>query len=296
MPRYRKINLNEAIALLQNNVPDLVSLDLSDQEISKERLYELVDAINGNSYLKRIKMNCCMIDDEKVKILSRLSTIEVLSLRANKITDKGMYLMADMTSLKKLDLSSNNGCNKNITAQGLKFFVRNSTLEQLTLSDNELDDKCAKNLARTNVRRLILSNNQMTYRGARYLAAHKKLNFLDISTNTIGDAGAIALINQNQRIRAMILNNNKLTIKSIAKMKPEQIKKLERLDICLNPLGQDGVKLLQDKRGSKDGLSTFFCQKRNNSFIKGLFHTVHTQFSTDKENRVERSMGIKYFM
>ncbi|WP_454785105.1 hypothetical protein [Legionella sp. WA2024007413] len=293
MPRYRKIHLNEAIALLQNNVPDLVCLDLSDQKISEECLYELVDAINANTHLKRIKLNCCMIDDDKVKILSRLSSIEVLSLRTNKISDKGMSLLADMTSLKKLDLSSNNNVyNKNITAQGLKFFIRNSTLEQLTLSDNELDDECAKSLARNNVRRLILSNNQITLRGVKYLAAHKKLNFLDLGTNIIGDAGAISLINENQSIRGLILNNNKLTIKAIAKMKPEKLKQLERLDICLNPLGQEGVSLLQEKRGSRAGLSTFFCHKRNKNFIQGLFTTIQSQFSPEKENKTEHSLAI----
>ncbi|PWY57509.1 hypothetical protein DGG96_01990 [Legionella qingyii] len=294
MPKYRKINLNEAIFLLQNNVPDLVSLDLSDQEISEQCLYELVNAINANIHLKRIKMNGCMIDDDKIKILSRLGSIEVLSLRANKISDKGLRLLATIPSLKKLDLSSNNNrYDKNITAKGLKFFVRNSTLEQLILSDNELNDECAKTLAKTNLRRLILSNNQITHKGVSYLAVHKKLNFLDISTNKIGDAGAITLINENLRIRGLVLNNNKLSIKAIAKMNSEKLKKLDRLDICLNPLGQDGIKLLQDKRGSQDGLSTFFCQKRNRSFIKGLFNTIHTQFLPNKDNKSEQSIVFK---
>ncbi|WP_131794312.1 hypothetical protein [Fluoribacter gormanii] len=293
MPKYRKINLNEALFLLQNNAPDLVSLDLSDQEISEQCLYELVEAINANNYLKRIKLDCCMIDDDKVKILSRLDSIEVLSLRANKISDNGMRLLAAMPSLKKLDLSSNNNLyDKRITAKGLNIFVRNSTLEQLTLSDNELDDECAKTLARNNLRRLILSKNQISHKGVTYLAAHRKLKFLDISTNKIGDSGASTLINENLRIRVLILNNNKLGIKAITKMKTEQLKKLDRLDLCLNPLGHDGIKLLQDKWGSQDGLSTFFCQKRNRSFITGLFNTIHTQFFPEKENKPAQSIVL----
>lgn len=292
MAKYRKERFNEAILYLRNNEPGLVALDLSDQELSEENLFELVKAMETNTHLKKIRMNSCQINDEKVEILSKLFSIEVLSLRANKISDKGLSSLAQMTSLKELDLSSNNdNYNRNITAKGLEFFVGNTTLEQLTLSDNELNDECAKKLARSNLLRLVLSNNKLTYKGAAYLASHKKLELLDISTNKIGDAGAVALINRNQGIKQLILNNNGLSIKAIIKMKTEKLKEFDRLDVSLNPLSEDGIKLFKEKRGTLGSPS--FCQRKKKNLVMGLFYSINNKFSIDEEKPSEKTPVLK---
>lgn len=95
---------------IEENDPYLTEIHISPYSpLDIQDIVQLVDAFEkkNNSTVKKLFIRENNIDDEGVKILSRLKAIEYLSLDDNHITDVGAQSITIMTQLKFLNVSGN---------------------------------------------------------------------------------------------------------------------------------------------------------------------------------------------
>jgi len=81
------------------------------------------------------------LDDEDLAGLSRLTSVEHLSVEGSQITDDGLAVLKNFPNLRSLDLRYSR-----IRGPGLRYLRNLPQLEQLCLMDNELTDDCVSTL------------------------------------------------------------------------------------------------------------------------------------------------------
>ncbi|CAF3786097.1 unnamed protein product [Rotaria socialis] len=119
-------------------------LDLADNNITPEGLLILANALHHNRKLEKLDLSCNTISDIGVSIIAhsiKNSTVTILVLDCNRITDEGARYLAEMLRTNKilvyLGLSSN--C---IGEQGVNYLADalttcNTTLKELSLQSNK---------------------------------------------------------------------------------------------------------------------------------------------------------------
>jgi len=160
-----------------------------------------------------------------------------LRLISNQITSSGASILADA-------------------------LLNNRTLELLSLWNNQVRDIGVQSLSnalsinRSTLKKLDLSQNDVTDEGARHLAqmlkTNKKLTHLTLSNNKIGDEGvqllADALRNRNTTLQSLSFTENKLlsdaSVASLVNMlrHNQSLKRLWVDDCNLSEEGKDRLK------------------------------------------------------
>lgn len=161
-----------------------MDLDLSDQELSRERVAELAQALSGDESLTGLHLSRTHLGDEGVELLSKAmskaSALQVLSLSRNGLSEKACAGLANVlkksTTLKTLDLGGNAIGSAGVAAisGGL---MENDFLTDLDLSANGIADEGAECLAAAveanphTLALLDLSGNKLSEGGAEMLTA-----------------------------------------------------------------------------------------------------------------------------
>jgi len=160
-------------------------------EFKVHALNELPAVASGNKILKVSLLNERLRSyDYDLGHFSQLSELQSLNLfRAGPFTAAGMVHLANLKSLKSLDLSSPIGDG------GLEHLKGLTNLEWLTLSACEITDAGLMRLAgMKNLKTLQIGDNNITDEGAAVLATLPKLYNLDLQRTWISDRGLDSLL------------------------------------------------------------------------------------------------------
>lgn len=177
----------------------LESLNISSNNIGPEGINAL-----ARSNLKKLDISANPIGDA-VGVLSSSQKLEELVASQCEITDIGAQQLFLSTSIKRLDLSTNE-----LHGSCLKDIGQNRVLEDLDLMQTRLsEESCNYFYSNTALRRLNLTNVLIGDIGASLLAKSTTLRELILMQCSIGDPGAIAL-SQNNSIRRLVLPSNRI--------------------------------------------------------------------------------------
>lgn len=186
LPMLEELNLDScpvgdwALAHLADNnvVPNLVSLDLADTDISDHGIVHLP------KFRKMTKLSLfyCNITNAGLRHLANMTSLEVLNLDSRDIGDEGLYHLSGLTRLRSLDIFSGR-----ITDQGCVHLSKITSLETLELCGGGIGDLgCAHLGTLENLVSLNLSQNErITNMGAASLAALVNLKALNLSNTRV---------------------------------------------------------------------------------------------------------------
>jgi Ran GTPase-activating protein (RanGAP) involved in mRNA processing and transport len=153
------------IAEALNNNKTLELLSLSYNNLSDEGIQSLTNILSlNNSNLKILSLHSTGITDESVKHISKMlktnTNLTWLHLGANKISDQGVHLLADVLirynkTLKILALSENELITDSSVDSLVKIFKQNDSLETLWINECNLSvdgKKKLKQIFQSNIR------------------------------------------------------------------------------------------------------------------------------------------------
>eukprot|EP00533_Pseudo-nitzschia_delicatissima_P003298 CAMPEP_0116094606 /NCGR_PEP_ID=MMETSP0327-20121206/9223_1 /TAXON_ID=44447 /ORGANISM="Pseudo-nitzschia delicatissima, Strain B596" /LENGTH=869 /DNA_ID=CAMNT_0003586225 /DNA_START=108 /DNA_END=2717 /DNA_ORIENTATION=- len=184
--------------LADNNVvPNLVSLDLADTDLSDLGMKK----ISKFKKLKRLSLFYCNLSNSSLKHLSSLSDLEVLNLDSRDIGDTGLFHLRCLKNLKSLDIFSGR-----VTDYGCTHISQIKSLESLEVCGGVVTDNGCSILARLeNLITLNLSQNErITNRGAAALAALSKLKALNLSHTQV-NSGALHYFSDLKNLQSLAL-------------------------------------------------------------------------------------------
>jgi len=173
----------------------LTLLHLSSNAIKRKGLEYLIRSRSLNA-ITSLHLNSCGLDDETTEYLSMFSKLNTLCLLRNNITHVGMKNLATMSSLSVLYLDYNK-----LSDEGMKILTSNASFKNLvvlSLDGNDIGDNGARYLAESCILSLLtqvsLAYNSITDAGAMMLARSERLNSLsmiDLKKNRVTDEKAL---------------------------------------------------------------------------------------------------------
>lgn len=154
--------------------------------------------INGNSYAidtTALDLHNCGLTNDDIKDLSKMTSLEVLWLNENKISD--ITPLSKLINLKELHLGNNN-------IRNLKPLSSLINLQELYLSINDIEDVSPlSNL--TNLTLLSIRNNNIS--DISSLSNLTKLEQFSVNNNNISD---ISVMQNMKKLQRAWLHNNKI--------------------------------------------------------------------------------------
>ncbi|GAM27609.1 hypothetical protein SAMD00019534_107850 [Acytostelium subglobosum LB1] len=165
--------------------------------------------------LESLNIASIKLSDDNCEPLRRLSKLTQLEISDNvNITHVGIQHICAVRTLRDLDIS---GC-RNISSQGFQALSTLSKLQTLQASDCHIDDAAMAYIGLlTDLKTLVLLNNDFTDDGAAHLSKLVSLTALDLSMCThLTDRGLQHLKNLNQITRLNLNFNSNLTDMGVA--------------------------------------------------------------------------------
>ncbi|MCI4393399.1 hypothetical protein PGIGA_G00156980 [Pangasianodon gigas] len=256
----------------------LRQLNLSNNTLKDSGMKMLCGALdNPNCKLESLKMSCCSLSEQSCKFLasafsSNYSSLRELDLSYNKLEDSGMkmlsavYKMDTDFKLKVLKLRACHLTEKSCSALALILNSESSRIQELDLSNNNLQDSVVEMLfaAEKNphckLETLRLQGCNLTEKSSLALAflISSKLTELDLGNNDLHDSGVELLSNglKNKlcKLETLRLCDCRITevgcaaLSSALSSNPSH---LRELDLNSNKIRNLGVKLLSEPLGDQ---------------------------------------------
>jgi Leucine-rich repeat (LRR) protein len=180
--------------------------------------------------LRELHLNGFGITDTEMEYVRGLSQLEIMSLDATLVTDKGLACLNDFKRLRVLSLVQCYG----ITDEGLAHLKGLNNLEKLDLSLSlpitDLGLEKIKELSQ--LRELELHRTSITDSGMKYLGDLKKLELLTLSDTQVGDHGLKQLqcLTKLQELRIGMPNKAVITDDGVKIL--DAFPQLQDLSIC----------------------------------------------------------------
>ena len=140
---------------------------------------------NLNSILVELYLDSCGIGQSGPSELRNLETLQILSLKDNKLTSSSCVYLEKLVNLTELYL-----CYNMITSEGLKYLGKLKELVKLFVSNNQITEEGVpflENLA--NLTHLDFDRNNIRDSGTETLLYLKKLTNLNLGWNKITELG-----------------------------------------------------------------------------------------------------------
>ena len=211
------IILDDLAAFLSQNT-ELKELDISSNNLQTAGVIKIFQNIKCLTSFTKLNIAHNMIDDEAAEyiatVLCNCSELVELNLCHNNLRNMSAFDCLLVPNLTKIDFSNNNIDEQ--TANDLATFLSQCTkLEELDLGNNNLQTtggiELFKNLSCFNLKKVNISSNCLTqnaaYHIAKSLSKNNKLQEIDLSCNTLQNAGIIKIL-----ASIKILNLTKLNI------------------------------------------------------------------------------------
>ena len=222
-------NLGEGMLIVSKaleHISTLRSLDMGNNNISKEVAGKLALAISANENLEEIRLYDSKLSSSAIVILQSLgtiSTLKYLNFNNNQMTEDAGEALASLilynTGLEELHLRDNNLGEG--TLKVLKGLQHITSLKLLDLKNNGMPKEASGELAlaltsNKHLEKLWLANNNLQSSAfviLQALSTISSLKCLDMNNNQISGAGGemlASVINNNTRLRKLYFSNNNI--------------------------------------------------------------------------------------
>lgn len=134
-------------------------------------------------------------------VLAGLSHLQDVNLSGNQLGNQGIAVLAEIKTLKRLDIS-NNGISR------ISAFENHPELEVLIANHNQISDTSALGTIKT-LRGVSLNNNQIQTLSPNF-ANLQNLEYLDLAENQLNDAG-VTPIASLRNLKVLNLNQNQIS-------------------------------------------------------------------------------------
>lgn len=243
-------------------------INLSDNLIGDEGAALLAAGLEGNASLKRLLLPRTGIKAEGVQCMGKL--------------------LASAPNLDVLILSGNYCDKEGVSGAFSEGLAKNKTLKSLCLADCRLGDKGVEALRGPAMAHPCLEHLSLAYDRLEHtvvpllpLAPKGALRFLDLSGNSLGPEGAVALADSlkssKSKLEKISVAQNMIKLKGAKALSEHFVSKegqvLEFLDLRHNAVGYRGVKEIREKLGKNmdtdnDGWLMLFGTRQ--LFVSGL--------------------------
>ena len=258
-------------------------LDLSNFNLSEEIVSELTSSIKSYTLEKVYLCNSNLKSSAVIllEVLATISTLKVLDLQSNELTEEvGISLASVIINNKALEILFLDNNNIGVGAMNIVKALQNiNSLKMLGLSNNNLPKKMSHELAgviksNCNIESLTLSSNDLRSSAIVILQALSTittLKILNMDNNQIGEKGGEVLtsvILSNKRLTKLYFSSNNLQNSGVKVLEAFQNHLcLKSLDLSDNSL-PEGV-----------GIKLASAIKSNNSLEKLWLHSNNLQSS-----------------
>lgn len=244
----------------QNDTP--ISLRLAGNQLTDGQLQKLIPFISPNVIELDLSNN--QITHQELDSLADLTSLKQLDISHNKTGLGGLTLLSTMPNLSSLNLG-----NTGILNQHLERITENTRLLSLDLSNNSLSHVGVEYLHRLQqLKTLNVSNNQFGPNGAKILRFSKTISNLNIKDNQLGNEGATYLF--NGLFTSLNMGENNIDEQALKSIIPNQT--IIHLDLSCNKIGDKGTEYLAQNQCirilnvnsnaiSDDGISTLLSNK-----------------------------------
>ncbi len=233
------INLKGSNFDFLSNMQQLRSLIVSHTSFNKNDMI----TIEKNRYLNDLDISSTEIDDEALENLKSFRYLRRLDVSGNKIGEEGLKFITHVSWLRELNI---NGITSVVIRDMFDNFENMRHLQLLNMRNNRLRTKDLRDLADCPIlRRLDLSNCELTDRDIKYLRGLINLHELFISGNRLEGDG-IKYLDALDMLKILDLSDNAITGDQ-----QQYFKYLESLHALLlknNPIDNRGVSFLRGFR------------------------------------------------
>ena len=232
---------------LLSNLPKELQAEI---EKYKERKYikasDLTqDNVDGYKKYDTLGLDLDRSDDETMKLVSRLTNLQAISVRATSgsgwgITDNVLKYLKDLKNLKSIVLTRSR-----ITDAGLEDLKDLANLEFINLNDTDITDAGLARLKNlTNLKKIFLRGAKVSDAGLASLENLKKLEFIDLCGTRITDAGLVSIQNLRNLKYIDLSYNGSITDAGLASL--ENLKKLEFINLSTTGMTDAGLARLKN--------------------------------------------------
>ena len=212
-----------------------------DQEI-KFSVPPIVDddlaALANMRRLNRLSLQGRLTDDG-LQHLSRITSLEYLTILLTPITDRGLVHLSNLKNLKQLDLRQTR-----VGDNGLVHLQPLTSLEILSLERTHVTDAGLEHLGKmTNLRTLGLGENNITDTGVAHLAPLARLECLTLNATYVTDRGLVHLRGMPEMIN-LWLSGTRVGDAGLQHLR--QMPKLQQLDLGGTQITDAGLIMLSE--------------------------------------------------
>lgn len=173
--------------------------------------------------------------DEVILQVNNLSSLEILKISKCAINKNTLDLISKLSSLKELNLSSNNLKD----SKTLRVLTKLPFLESLDISSNQIGGDGLLDLSGlNNLKSLVLRSNQLVGKDLKFLSDLTMLENLNVSTNDI-DVEGLEYIGNAETLRELRLGWNPINDEDLRFI--SRLNKLEYLDISYTNIKGEGL-------------------------------------------------------
>lgn len=182
--------------------------------LNDQKVIELVDALESNTYINMLSLSGNNITDIGAFSLSKLNRITNLNLSYNKITEKGVIELAknklEVLNLEQAGLQYISE-NKDQFIKLVHIINTNNSLKDLNVIHCRLDDEIVSNLIKDNqsIQSLALGWG-LTNEAFKFIGSNNSLKELYIDENTLTDLGT-QYISENKSLIKLNIKESKIT-------------------------------------------------------------------------------------
>ncbi len=144
-----------------------------------------VSLLDGEVWMIHLNENGATdFTDKDLALLQPIKKVSLLSLEGMSISDVGLAMLSESTSMEQLVLK-----NCQVTAEGIRTLAKLPELTSLQLSDIPLDDAAILGLSTLQLETLAIANSGLEDRGLQSLAGLPELSHLTLREPLITPAG-----------------------------------------------------------------------------------------------------------
>lgn len=184
--------------------PNLTHLALNNFRMKPLDAEFLAAALQRNSYITSLDLKFNRLRAEGAKLIAEVTTLKVLDISGNKIGDEGAEALARNFHLTSLTVTL---CSR-IGFVGVTALAKNTTLKELDLGGNHIGDGGAQALAEnTTLRTLGLQSCGLSLLGIAVLLKNTTLTSLSLGYNDLKNEGAILLASSTTLFSLSLMAN-----------------------------------------------------------------------------------------
>ncbi len=213
----------------------LRGVDLSETAVTDAGLVYLLDLPQLSWLGMRYYFDDSKITDEGLRTIAQMSSLRFLDLNGTPITDEGLQHLSVLTKLKRLSINDTH-----VTPEGLVHLAGMQDLENLYIY-NTITDDSVKHVSRLKGLKQLSANLEISDESVALLATLPSLEYLSLSDPRITDA-ALADIARMPSLTTLLFQGCSITDRGLTRLR--NLENLEHLMIARTDVTTAGLRHL----------------------------------------------------